>query len=273
MSTSTYFAAVGDVHGEIRAMEWLLHDAQKRHSVEFSFVLQVGDFEPHRHEQDLASMAAPAKYRKIGDFPKYVTGEYKLAWPVFFIGGNHEPYAFLDMFPFGGEIAPGFTYFGRTGELEIAGVKVAGLSGIHHPSIFEEGRPPISEIDHRSNKDYIGFTEDDVIAALDFNTPDVLLLHDWPEGLVDEEDIPTLRSQAPQIENFNEVGNPIARELVDYLKPQLVLCGHVHLSHRSVIRHEDKAESTIVCLAKVAHNPNAVSVFEVTDSGEIKELA
>jgi hypothetical protein len=34
------------------------------------FVLQVGNLEPHRHADDLATMAAPSKHRRLGDFYK-----------------------------------------------------------------------------------------------------------------------------------------------------------------------------------------------------------
>ena len=43
-----YFAAVGDVHGHIYKMWSLLKRWEEKHHKRLSFVLQVGDFEPHR---------------------------------------------------------------------------------------------------------------------------------------------------------------------------------------------------------------------------------
>ena len=89
-----FFAAVGDVHGHMHAMVALLRDWEEASGETLGFVLQVGDFEPHRHEDDLATMAAPSKYRQLGDFADYHSGRATMPWPVYFIGGNHEPTAF-----------------------------------------------------------------------------------------------------------------------------------------------------------------------------------
>lgn len=90
----TRFAVVGDVHGDHWAMIRLLNGWEKSRRKSLDFVLQVGDFEPHRSESDLATMAAPAKYRNLGDFPIFARGEAQFPWPLCFIGGNHEPSAF-----------------------------------------------------------------------------------------------------------------------------------------------------------------------------------
>ena len=55
-----FFAAVGDVHGHMNRMVNDLRHATEVFHRQFDFVLQVGDFEPHRDEADLATMAAPA---------------------------------------------------------------------------------------------------------------------------------------------------------------------------------------------------------------------
>ncbi len=53
------FAVVGDVHGQHWAMIRLFSTWGKSHKKSLDFVLQVGDFEPHRDENDLATMAVP----------------------------------------------------------------------------------------------------------------------------------------------------------------------------------------------------------------------
>jgi len=43
--------------------------------------------------------------------------------------------------------------------VELAGFKVVGVSGIYKEELFGKPRPPVEEIDNRSNSDYIGFTD------------------------------------------------------------------------------------------------------------------
>ncbi len=63
-----YFAVVGDVYGDIYTMLGLLQNWTIKHQQSLSFVLQVGDFEPHRNLDDVATMDAPTKYKKNGRF-------------------------------------------------------------------------------------------------------------------------------------------------------------------------------------------------------------
>jgi len=86
-----FFAAVGDVHGQMHEMVRLLSAWEGRAGRALAFVLQVGDFEPVRDQKDLDTVAAPMCYRKLGDFPDFHSGRATFPWPVWFIGGNHEP--------------------------------------------------------------------------------------------------------------------------------------------------------------------------------------
>ncbi len=121
--SNIYFVAVGDVHGYIHQMVRLLQGWGKKNQQSLSFVLQVGDFEAHRHLDDLSTMDAPTKYKQLGDFSDFYTGKSKLPFPLWFIGGNHESYGFLDLFPQGQEIAPNINYLGRVNSIELSGLK------------------------------------------------------------------------------------------------------------------------------------------------------
>ena len=90
-----YFASVGDVHGSIGPMVDALQNWEKRFQKSLSFVVQVGDFEPHRSIEDVRTMAAPAKHKKLGDFHLFYNRKRVFPWPVYWIGGNHEPYRFF----------------------------------------------------------------------------------------------------------------------------------------------------------------------------------
>lgn len=268
---SLTFAAVGDVHGQMRAMVRLLEGMERRLGRALDFVLQVGDFEPHRGEDDLATMAAPQKYRKLGDFAAFHEGAAIFPWPVHFIGGNHEPHGFLDRMPLGGEVAPRCRYLGRVGALEIAGLRVVGLSGIHDEGTYQRGRPPIEDIRTTSLKSYVGFTEHEVQRAAELGPADVLLLHEWPEGLVEAPSLAELAAQGRPL-THREIGNAPARMLIELLQPKLVLCGHMHERRRAEIV-AGGARVLVHCLASMHEGREAVAVFERAADGVLREIA
>ncbi len=179
-----FFAVVGDVHGHIYKMIDLLQRWENHFTQKLTFILQVGDFEPHRHEADLATMDAPKKYRKLGDFPDFYEQRMIFPCPIWLIGGNHEPYGFLDRINTGTEITHNCYYLGRVGAVILAGLKVVGVSGIYQEEKFLVTRPKISEISSYSNKDYIYFTEAEIMQALDYKSTDILLLHDWSADII-----------------------------------------------------------------------------------------
>jgi len=60
------------------------------------------------------------------------------------------------------------------------------------------------------------------------NNVDILLTHDWPEGLIPN-DI-KLRGSRP-------MGNRVCRGLTECLQPKLDCCGHMHTSFRAQVKH------------------------------------
>lgn len=53
-------------------------------------VLLCGDIQALRNEADLPSLAVPDKYKRLGDFPSYYSGEKTAPILTLVIGGNHE---------------------------------------------------------------------------------------------------------------------------------------------------------------------------------------
>ncbi len=292
MTTPLTIAAVGDVHGQHHAMVALVERVSAAAGVRPDIVLQVGDFEPHRCLDDLSSMAAPAKYRKLGDFPDFHAGTARFPWPVVFIGGNHEPYGYLDQVEAGTELSPGCRYLGRAGVLEHRGLRIAGLSGIYRDDCWLGGRPPIEEILRTKKKRYVGYTRADVDRLLDLCSdapPHVLLLHEWPRlALGEGERVPLWEflarmgdtaghgedgDELPDLRRIDAVvGAEVALELVQLLEPQLVCCGHVHAPLRSAIPVGD-GQVPLRALAKVAMGADAVALFHWSAEGGFQELS
>lgn len=47
-----------------------------------------------------------------------------------FVGGNHEASNYLQELPYGGWVAPNIYYLGYSGVVNIAGIRIAGISGM-----------------------------------------------------------------------------------------------------------------------------------------------
>ena len=271
-SEDLYFAAVGDVHGHIYTMLGLLQSWEQKHQQSLSFVLQVGDFEAHRDLDDLMTMDAPTKYKSLGDFKDFYTGKAEFPYPLWFIGGNHESYGFLARFPNGTEIAHNFNYVGRVNAIELAGLKIVGVSGIYRPKLFElDRRPSVSEIEYSSNKDYIGFNQTEISRAMDYEYADILLMHDWATGIISPTAL-TLFQQRYSNARYQEIGNEYARLLIEALQPKLVLFGHLHFSYRCCLPISSEVNSNICCLANVGQGKDSIAVFRITPELEIVEV-
>lgn len=102
-----------------------------------------------------------------------------------------------------------------------------GLSGIHREERFQTPHLPVSLLGRVCPKDCISFTEQDVERALALERADVLLLHDWPAGIIDVADAQGCEHQR-RSPRPDAVGNADARLLVDAPRPRLVLRGHPH---------------------------------------------
>ncbi|CAB9512162.1 Lariat debranching enzyme [Seminavis robusta] len=202
------FAVVGDVHGQFSLLARKLEAICEKNDFSLDFVLQVGDLECHRNDDDLRSMAAPAKKRTLGDFWKACQDDdFYMRHPMYFIGGNHECYGWLDNeshFAADGtnlmkgflEVAPNVFYLGRAGylpirffekpakeatedtdehPLDVDGILNLGfLSGIHRPADYYHRRPAMTEnnLANESNKRWIGFNVYDTQLLLEDENDD-----------------------------------------------------------------------------------------------------
>lgn len=265
--SKTYFAAVGDVHGQFHKMVNILQNWEKSFNKELSFVLQVGDFEPHRTLDDLRTMSSPQKYRKLGDFKDFYSGKSSFPWQIWFIGGNHEPYGFLDQFPNGATITENCNYIGRVGLAKVCNKRILGMSGIFRQQTIQS-RPSISRLNLFSNKDYIGFTEQEIFKALEFDPIDILLLHEWPSGIASGYSLAEFNEV-----NNSEIGNEYFRYLIELLKPKTVFCGHMHVRYETQINFDAGSYSDVYCLANISKGTESFAVFEIEKFGKVNLIS
>lgn len=78
---------------------------------------------------------------------RYYSGEKVAPVLTIFIGGNHEASNYLQELSYGGWVAPNIYYLGYAGVVTVAGIRIAGFSGIYKKYNFMKGHyefPPYS---------------------------------------------------------------------------------------------------------------------------------
>jgi Icc-related predicted phosphoesterase len=138
---------------------------------------------------------------------------------------------------------------------------IVGLTGIYKEAAFGS-RPRLGASGSTPKKAFTYFSEEDVERALAFGRADVLVLHEWPLGAI----MPDVGGQRRPRAN-EPIGNPWARELVDQLRPQVVVAGHMHWRHRSRI-----GGSLFAAMGHIDKGEDALGVFAVREDSAIEEL-
>ena len=214
-NTKTTFLAIGDVHGHWDQVIDAIKSATDILGHVPDLVLQVGDAEALRNEEELATVHVPNKYRSMGLFSALEPGDLKS--PVYFIGGNHECWESLDEAESKGSVpiawGPSVHYLGRAGAASIGGLNLAWLSGI------QRGEMLVTRGVSRKERTYYLEAEVDFAKrkGLRLGSIDVVITHDWPSGIREGR------------------GTDLIRSLTEKLKPQLHVCGHMHASHEAII--------------------------------------
>lgn len=252
-----FYLFCGDVHGDFESLTLTVDEKLKESSVDpqhLKAIFLAGDVEPLRSEVDLNAVHGPAKYRKMGDFGKILSGELKLAAQVYFIGGNHEPWESLDKEK--GKWAQGFSFLGRSGQKRIEGLEVAYLSGISSPEMRtrKNQRTENRTRDNRKNRTYWTWEEvQNVKAAGLKKRPDVVLTHEWPTGLNQEN-------------GEDSVGSWQIREIIETSQPQFSFHGHMHRRQEGIL-----GETNVIGLDHIRGGLEATCII-VKENGILKKI-
>ncbi|TCD61439.1 lariat debranching enzyme, partial [Steccherinum ochraceum] len=99
-------AIEGCCHGALDAIYSHIASLESQNGYKVDLLLICGDFQAIRNERDLQCMAVPDKYRALGEFYKYYTGEKTAPILTIIIGGNHEASNYFWELYHGGWIAP-----------------------------------------------------------------------------------------------------------------------------------------------------------------------
>ena len=129
------------MHGELERVYADLQSTEKTTGVPIDALLICGDFQAMRDQEDLEYMHCPPKYKQMGGFYKYHSGELKAPYLTIFIGGNHEAVNYMRDLYFGGWAAPNIYFLGQAGSIFLTKgstrVRITGVSGIYNHRSFQ----------------------------------------------------------------------------------------------------------------------------------------
>ena len=269
MSRPLRIAVQGCCHGELdRVYATLDAYATSRPDLPpADLLLCCGDFQSIRNASDLDTMAVPPKYRSIGTFHRYYSGEVRAPILTVFVGGNHEASGYLRDLHYGGWVAPNVYYLGAAGAVRFGGIRVAGLSGIYKSHDYGRGRYETVPYDRSSLRSVYHVRNVDVYRlkclgmgwreGLDGETDDprqsrrrlrhrgrvdVMISHDWPRGIERHGDTEALlrkkRFFRKEVED-NCLGSPANEEVLKVVRPLWWFAAHLHVKFEAQYRHGD----------------------------------
>ncbi|ETM42453.1 hypothetical protein L914_11927 [Phytophthora nicotianae] len=243
-------AVVGCAHGmldDIYATVDFVNEMDPENPVEL--LLCCGDFECMRNIRDLETLACPPKYRALHAFHRYYKQEKTAPVLTIFVGGNHEASGYLKELHYGGWVAPNMFYLGAAGVVKVAGLRIAGLSGIYKQQHYTAGRFESMPFDNNTMRSVYHVRELEVfqlshVQQIDKTPLGVFLSHDWPRGIEQYGNIPQLLRRKPFFEQdirTNTLGSPAGEFLMFQLRPQYWFAAHLHVKFAAIVVHPNQA--------------------------------
>ncbi|KAJ3173307.1 lariat debranching enzyme [Geranomyces variabilis] len=276
-------AIEGCCHGELDRIYASLANLQRLEKFSIDLLLICGDFQSIRNTGDLSSLACPGKYRALGTFYKYYSGEKRAPIPTIFIGGNHEASSYLWELYHGGWVAPNIYYLGFAGVVNFGGLRISGLSGIFKKQDYDCGyfeKQPFNDNGIRSVYHVRKFN---VYRLAQIRQPiDIMLSHDWPRGIAMHGNTRQLVQNKPFLAgeiNTNTLGSYPSEFLLKRLRPNYWFAAHLHVKFAAIYNHEQTApvvpqpppdEKDIT--AAIVDNPDEINIGSDEESdGEVAD--
>ncbi|KAL6260610.1 hypothetical protein P5V15_008130 [Pogonomyrmex californicus] len=261
-------AVEGCAHGELDVIYETIQEIEKIDGRKIDLLICCGDFQATRNLSDLECMAVPDKYKDMCTFYKYYSGEKEAPVLTIFIGGNHEASNYLQELPYGGWVAPNIYYLGYASVIQVAGIRIAGLSGIYKSQHWMQGhyeKPPYTDSTIRSVY-HIRNLEVFRLKQLSGKI-DIFLSHDWPAGVTRYGDEDMLLRRKPFFKDdieSNTLGSPPCMELLERLYPSYWFSAHLHCKFAALIPEKGGARVTkFLALDKCLPKRKFLQVLEV----------
>ncbi|KAF4143849.1 Lariat debranching enzyme C-terminal domain-containing protein [Phytophthora infestans] len=217
-------------------------------------LLCCGDFECMRNMRDLETLACPPKYRALHAFHRYYKQEKTAPVLTVFVGGNHEASGYLKELHYGGWVAPNMFYLGAAGVINVAELRIAGLSGIYKQQHYTAGRFESMPFDNNTMRSVYHVRELEVfqlshVQQVDKTPLGVFLSHDWPRGIEQYGNVLQLLRRKPFFEQevrTNTLGSPAGEFLMYQLRPQYWFAAHLHVKFAAIVVHPDQTTDATI---------------------------
>ncbi|KAI9139051.1 Metallo-dependent phosphatase-like protein, partial [Paraphysoderma sedebokerense] len=272
-------AVEGCCHGELDNIYASLKNIENQHNIVIDLLIICGDFQAIRNYPDLDAMAVPQKYKILGTFHKYYTGEVVAPYPTIFIGGNHEASSYLWELYHGGWVAPNIYFLGYAGIVRFGGLRIGGLTGIFKLQDYHKGRwelPPYNSSDIRSVYHVRKFETWQLSKITE--DLDIFISHDWPTKIAfhgDVEGLITAKSFFAGEVQRGELGSPVNEKLLQILKPRYWFSAHLHVKFSAVYVHEQNTNEKaldFLALDKCLPKRDFLQIIDIEPSSNIKNL-
>ncbi|KAF7981363.1 hypothetical protein HWV62_33829 [Athelia sp. TMB] len=215
-------------------------------------------------------MSVPDKYKQLGTFHKYYTGESVAPVLTLVIGGNHEASNYMWELYHGGWLAPNIYFLGHAGCVQVDGIRIAGASGIWGDKDFRQGHWEKVPYDRSAIRSIYHIREYNIRRlSLLSHVPaplTVFLSHDWPQSIAYHGDIPDLLRRKKffraDIES-GKLGSPPLWGLLKTVRPEWWFAAHLHVRFQALVRHQEQ-EAVEVPEVKIA-NPDEIVIDDEED--------
>ncbi|KAK0386576.1 hypothetical protein NLU13_6411 [Sarocladium strictum] len=238
-----------------------------------------GDFQSCRNASDLTVMSCPVKYRHLGDFPSYYSGDLQAPYLTIFIAGNHEASSHLWELFYGGWVAPNIYYLGAANVLRLGPLRIAGMSGIWKGFDYNKTHHERLPFNADDVKSFYHVREVDVRKLLLLQSQvDVGLSHDWPRNVEDHGDSNWLFKKKPDFRTDardGRLGNLAAKYVMDRLRPPYWFSAHMHIKFPALVKYGDEeskgktAQAQAVSQAPPIAQPSTAGAPQETNPDEI----
>ncbi|KII89542.1 hypothetical protein PLICRDRAFT_175716 [Plicaturopsis crispa FD-325 SS-3] len=264
-------AVEGCCHGELDAIYSHIAQLETRNQYKVDLLLICGDFQAIRNHQDLQCMAVPQKYKQLGGFHKYYTGQTKAPILTIVIGGNHEASNYMWELYHGGWLAPNIYFLGHAGCVQVNGVRIAGASGIFKPGDFSNGNWEALPYDNKAMRSIYHVREYNIRRLSLLSSPNIFLSHDWPAGIEHYGDTADLLRRKPffraDVQN-GQLGSPALMGLIHTLRPEWWFAAHLHVRFEATYNGGSPADAQEGAVQEgQGENPDEIRIDDDDDEG------
>ncbi|ETW85004.1 hypothetical protein HETIRDRAFT_457218 [Heterobasidion irregulare TC 32-1] len=213
-------------------------------------------------------MAVPDKYKQLGEFYKYYTGEMTAPVLTIIIGGNHEASNYLWELYHGGWLAPNIYFLGHAGCLQVNGIRIAGASGIFKSQDFHQGHLERLPYTASSMRSIYHIREYNVRRLSLLSSPHIFLSHDWPQGIEHHGDTRGLIRRKPFFRRDIDTGNlgsPPLMHLLRTLKPAWWFAAHLHVRFEALFTHDAGPSLNNEPPPATVHNPDEIVIEDIDE--------